>query len=110
MLWDPSKDKPVEVIDEVGQLMLKTADYFETFEWCQEILVSDGAVCLLGGLIKVGNGDIKNDHLMSQPKIVQVAYRRITEHLDEEPVYWNDDKERQKSEVISMLREVAVLK
>jgi len=109
MLNDPSWDKKI-VVDEVGQLMLKTADYFETFEWCQEVLVSDGAVCLLGGLIKVGNGDFKNDSLANQPEIVQIAYKRINEYLNEEPVDWNDDQERQKSEVISMLRKVAVLK
>jgi len=109
MLNDPNWDKKV-VVDEVGQLMLKTADYFETFEWCQETLVSDEAVCLLGGLIKVGNGNINNDYLRGQPEIVQIAYKRITKHLDEEPVDWNDDEERTKLEIIFMLREVAVLK
>ena len=109
MLNDPNWDKKV-LVDEVGQLMLKTADYFETSEWCQETLVLDGAVCLLGGLIKVGGNIDENHSLKHQPEIVQIAYERITEHLDREPVDWNDDEERKKSEVISMLREVAVLK
>jgi len=42
MLWDPSKDKPIEpILDEIGQIMMLAADYLETHRWGQ------GDSCLL---------------------------------------------------------------
>jgi len=108
MLWDPNKDKPVEVIDEVGELLSKTADYLETHRWCRNNLYNKGAVCMLGALIKVDTGKSPNNAILSG--LVERAADRLIIHLnvhDRSIVYWNDVIAKSKKEVIEALRKAS---
>jgi len=124
MLWDPSKDKPVEpVLDEIGQVMMLAADYLETHRWGQgDFVLANGAVCLMGALIKIETGKVCSveddvDQEANCPK-AQVALDRITRYLNKDsklmcfifPFSWNDAIGRKKSEVIAVLREAVKLK
>src|SRR5882672_9670917 len=122
MLWDPSKDKPVEpALDEIGQMMMLAANYLETHRWGQgDFVLANGAVCLMGALIKIETGKVCSvgkddvDQEANCPK-AKVAFDRITRYLnkDSKPMYfifpfsWNDAIGRKKSEVIAVLREAA---
>src|SRR5260221_11641339 len=56
MLWDPNKDKPVEVkLDAVSLHLLRAVDYIQRYGWCQHSLkTSYGAVCMVGSLLETG--------------------------------------------------------
>ncbi|SRR5258706_7562148 len=106
MLNDPNWDKKTVIIDKVGELLSKTADYLETHRWCKNHLYYKGAVCMLGALIKVDTGCKNPDHAI-QSLLVNQAIIRIAIKMDLRIVGWNDDHGRKKSEVIAVLREAA---
>ena len=122
MLWDPSKDKPVEpILDEVGKTMHLAADYLETHRWGQgDYALANGAVCLMGALIKVERGEVHSCETANEDQealcpIAKIAYKRVERYINRnnqsgyrDGVYnWNDDDKRKKSEVIAVLREAA---
>ncbi len=126
MLWDPSKDKPIEpILDEIGQIMMLAADYLETHRWGQgDFVLANGAVCLMGALIKVEVGKVysykKDDEQESYCFRTNLAIDRVGNYINKgstkyssgykKPSDWNDDPKRKKSEVIAVLREAAKLK
>ncbi len=109
MLWNPKKDKPVEVeLDAVGLLMYRAADYLETHRWGQNYLLSDnGAVCLVGSLYKMESNDPRGE---GSCPLTYLAKKRMVEYLGLGAVFWNDKPERTKAEVIAALRNAAKLK
>ncbi len=121
MLWDPKKDTQIEpMLDEVGQVMWKAADYLETHRWGQEdFVLANGAVCLMGALIKVESGEVHSANKENyDPEytcpIAKMAMDRIANHLHVQGMgnvfEWNDDDNRKKSEVIAVLRKAAKIK
>ncbi len=122
MLYNKHWDTKVEpVLDEVGQIMWKAADYLETHKWGKgDFILANGAVCLMGALMKIETGNVysyyKNSvkHEGNMCPIADMAIIRIQEYLKlthQGDVYeWNDDDNRRKSEVIAVLRDAAKLK
>ncbi len=118
MLWDPKKDKPVEIeLDEVSKHIVCAADYIKQHGWCQSMLnTPDGKVCLMGALY-ASHPDIYKTgmtvHNMVKTKIgsayvaIGGAYFRIRNHLNEEPARWNDKVAKSKEEVINLLETIA---
>lgn len=116
MLYDPNWKPKIDVVDEVEDLMLRAADYLETHRWGQcELLSRNGAVCMVGSLIRVENNNLsistleldRYDHPLSSK-----AYIRLEKYFGKHwiPECWNDADKRKKSEVVTALREAAKLK
>jgi len=111
MLYNPNW-KPKTEVDAVGDLMLRAADYLETHRWGQgNIVLANGAVCMIGSLIKVETGKVHSDmgyDWIRQP-LTAKAVERISNYLGDDilPEYWNDQDHRKKIEVITVLREAA---
>jgi hypothetical protein len=110
MLYDPNwKPKVQPEIDEVGQIMLKAADYLETHRWGRgNFLLRNGAVCLLGALLKIETGKATGAEDLCP--LTNAAAERIRKHVRWPAIPWNDMYSRKKSEVIAALREAAKLK
>ncbi len=94
MLYDKKWDQKVKVVDEIGQVMLKAAEWLEQNEWCQCMFESGQARCLTGVLNEV------------HPYGALMAFGRIYAKC-QGVMSWNDTPGRTKQEVINMLREVA---
>jgi hypothetical protein len=112
VLFDPNWKPKTEVIDMVGDLMLKAADYLETHRWAQGNLVkANGAVCLVGSLFKVATGRVYQEYADNKSSLLALHARdRILNYLNEIPEEWNDDHRRKKSEVVAVLRKAAKLR
>lgn len=113
MLFNPNWKPHQDTIDKVGELMLKAADYLETHRWAQgEFIAGNGAVCLVGSLIRTEVGKVSNDINLDEidHPVSYLAYKRISTYLKIVPETWNDDDDRKKAEVIEALREAAKLK
>lgn len=122
MLYDDKKwGKKIEVLDEVGQLMLKAADYLETHRWGQgDLVLRNGAVCLIGSLHKAELGKVYSSayidwfdiDIEAKAPLTNAACIRIAKHLGIDAYVddWNDSHNRKKSEVIAALRGAAKLK
>ena len=96
MLYDKKWDKEVKVVDEVGQALLKAADFIEEYGWCQgRVEESDGRVCMLGAISYVTDG-----HWNS-------PYKKIASLLGVPGSVWNDRPERTAEEVTAFLRHAA---
>lgn len=99
ILYDPNWKPETRVVDEVGDLMLKSADYLETHKWAQSSLVlRNGAVCMVGSLIKVESGKINADVDIYDGKhpLTCEAYKRIKDHIGNDPEDYNDGYNRKK--------------
>jgi hypothetical protein len=124
MLYNPDwKPKTEPIVDAVGMVMLKAADYLETNKWGQgDFLLSDGAVCLMGALQKIETGTVVSylDDELFCP-IADKALDRIEKYLNKHlppnihkfsdeyvlPYDFNDEEDRTKEEVIDVLRKAS---
>lgn len=106
MLYDKKWDKEVKV-DEVGEVLLKAADYIEKYGWCQEAAFSpDGRACLLGGIYAACGGLRRDAGLYDTPPNYDKAVSRIAKFAPNLGV-WNDHPHRTKDEVVAVLRKAA---
>jgi len=124
MLYDKERWEPKTQIDEVDQLILKLANYFEAGgRWCQyRERSNNGAVCMVGGLAKMelrskgfirycNEGGSQENEASSTP-LTDRALDRLAAAIDD--MYagnhcvtnWNDTTGRTKKEVIDLLRKV----
>lgn len=87
------------LLDPVSKTLLDAADYIEEHGWCQEFMWADGRVCALGAiLIAKGTG-------LSGPRDRLMAFLKNPESITK----WNDAPGRTKDEVVSALREAALM-
>ncbi len=97
MLYDKKWNQEAKV-DEVGERLLKAADYIEKHGWCQHILMdSKGRVCILGALGKVCVGDMTKEN------------NRLREFVGPCVASWNNKPGRTVEEVTALLRNAAYL-
>ncbi len=102
MLYDKKWDKEIKVVDEVGKVMLKAADYIEEHGHCKHVLCDDkGAVCIRGALIRVGS--------FTQLTKAELRLKEFGIPWNERVgvVDWNNAPERTGEEVIAALRAAA---
>jgi hypothetical protein len=104
MLYDKKWDKEVKVVDEVGKMILKAADWLEEHGWCQGWMDDDrGRSCAMGAVWNV----------TKDMKIYVVAARRIgrAASIDygspSSVVRWNDKPGRTAEEVMAIMRHAA---
>lgn len=106
MLYDKKWDKEVKV-DEVGEVLLKAADYIEKYGWCQSVAFSpDGRACLLGGIYAGCGGFSRDKVLPDVPPNYDNAVSRVAKFAPDLG-YWNDQPCRTKDEVVAVLRKAA---
>ena len=102
MLYDKKWDKEVKVGDEVGQALLKAADYIEEHGHCKGVLYNDeGAVCFRGAFIKIEALELL-DLAELRLKDLGVPHKGYMGVVD-----WNNAPERTAEEVIAMMRHAA---
>ncbi len=102
MLYDKKWDQEVKVVDEVGQVMLKAADYLEEHGHCKHVLFNDkGAVCIRGAFMKVGSFAQLNEAEL-RLKEFGIPWNELIGVVD-----WNNAPERTGEEVIAVLRAAA---
>lgn len=103
MLYDTKWDKEVKVVDEVGQILLKMADYIEKHGWCQGRLENPcGAVCARGALFKVTTNPVYQNVEARLSKCVGGERDPVNNVVN-----WNNAPERTKEEVVAMMRHAA---
>lgn len=122
MLFDPNWKPKTAEVDEVGDLMLRAADYLETHRWCQcEYVSRNGSVCLVGSLIrsekdnKMPSNDVifdlnGKDIFIEMFPLTAGAVARAHKFLGIDPMDFNDERGRKKIEIVTALREAAKLK
>lgn len=102
MLNDPNWDKGTKVEpDEVGQHLLRAAEYIDKHGWCQNMLFdAAGRVCLEGALMSTDQTYLERGLINALDRL-----RSVTGHHCGWP--WNDKPERTKDEVVNTLRTAA---
>ncbi len=104
MLYDKKWDKEIKVVDEVGQCLLRAADYMEKHGHCKGVSRDkSGRVCLMGSLLHSAGLEF----WMWRKAVGLPACRRLKKILGMELAKWNDMPERTAEEVTAMLRYAA---
>ncbi len=106
MLYDTKWDKEV-LLDEVGEILLKAADYIDKHGWCQRRAFIGKKACLLGAVAAVIDGGI-GTATITPTAAYEKAYCRLAK-LVSGMGNWNDAPGRTKDEVVAVLRTAAYL-
>lgn len=88
-------------VDEVGEFLLRAADYLDKKGLCKHKPWDlEGRMCLIGAM-RIANEAYSLDTILIK------AWHRVKKLTKIDPPVWNDMPERTKEEVVAIMREAA---
>lgn len=104
------------ILDEVGECLLRAADYIEKHGWCKNTLIDqEGRACLFGAVYIGANNKFKLGQraAIAENRLYLCACDRVYNELDKigakgKGSEWNDRPSTTKEDVIGVLKRAAV--